>query len=186
VREFIAQFRGMSATEQQKTVLDELGVSHLTLAKFFGSATEVDHERMQKLLRLLQQHTRQVRPELLGVIGKEHLRQMMTDAGGKPEAFEYTISVNFMDGRPYVVEIAICPLAIWVDGKGTGPRQLITGVNFSATLQNPFNNFRHLEGMSDILAELYAGPGKPVIVCVHLACAYIEYLDRGKGNISLD
>ena len=30
-------------------------------------------ERMEKLLRLLQQHTRPVRPELLGVIGEEHL-----------------------------------------------------------------------------------------------------------------
>ena len=36
-------------------------------------------------------------------------------------------------------------------------RMLITGVNFSATLENPFDTFRGMEGMSEILAELRAG-----------------------------
>ena len=75
VREFIAQFRGMSATDKQKQILRELGAAHMTLQRFFGSETQVNHRRMEKLLKLLQQHTRPVRPELLGVIGEEHLRQ---------------------------------------------------------------------------------------------------------------
>ena len=51
----------------------------MSLQRFFGSETEVNHQRMEKLLRLLQQHTRPVRPELLGVIGEEHLRQMCVE-----------------------------------------------------------------------------------------------------------
>ena len=35
---------------------------------------------------------------------------------------------------------------------------LITGVNFSATLENPFDTFRGMEGMDEILTELRAGP----------------------------
>ena len=69
----------MSATDKQKQVLRELGASHMSLHRFFGSETQVNHQRMEKLLRLLQKHTRPVRPELLGVIGEEHLRQMMRE-----------------------------------------------------------------------------------------------------------
>ena len=43
-----------------------------------------------------------------------------------------------------------------------------------------------LGGMDDVLAELRAGPGAPVIVCVHYASPHIEYLDRGKSRIGLE
>jgi DNA topoisomerase VI subunit B len=92
VREFIAQFRGMSATDRQKQILRELGASHMTLQRFFGSEIQVDHQRMKKLLKLLRQHTRPVRPELLGVIGEDHLRRLMTEVGGEPKGFKYFAS----------------------------------------------------------------------------------------------
>ena len=63
---------------------------------------------------------------------------------------------------------------------------LITGVNFSATLENPFQTFRGMEGLDEILAELRAGSGAPVIVCVHYVSPHIEYLDRGKSRIGLE
>jgi hypothetical protein len=188
VREFIAQFRGTSATEKQKLILRELGASHLSLYRFFGSETQVNHQRMKNLLRLLQQHTRPVRPELLGVIGEDHVRKMIIGLGGEPKAFKYFASPGHdSDGLPYVVEIATCPLKQWVAGrKETQARVLITGVNFSATLENPFQNFRGLEGMDEILTDLHAGQYAPVIVCVHYACPHIEYLDRGKSRIGLE
>ena len=71
VRDFIAQFRGMSATDKQKQVLQELGAAHTSLHRFFGSEAQVNHERMKKSLSLVQKHTKAVRPELLGVIGEE-------------------------------------------------------------------------------------------------------------------
>jgi hypothetical protein len=188
VREFVAQFRGMSATEKQREVLRELGASHMTLARFFGSETEVNHRRMEKLRCLLQEHTRPVRPESLGVIGEEHLRQMIVNAGGEPKSFKYVASPGHANGVPYMVEIAICPYQEWVTGKDQRQgRVLITGVNFSATLENPFSTFRGgMEGMDELLVELRAGPNAPVIVCVHYACPHIEYLDRGKSRIGLE
>jgi hypothetical protein len=50
VRDFIAQFRGLSATDKQKQILRELGASHISLHRFFGSETKVNHDRMKKLL----------------------------------------------------------------------------------------------------------------------------------------
>ena len=188
VREFAAQFRGMSATEKQKDVLRELGASHMSLYRFFGSETKVNHQQMEKLLRLLQQHTRLVRPELLGVVGEEHLRRLCESAGGELKSFKYFLSPGRdASGLPYVVEIATCPFKQWVAGKEERRgRGLITGVNFSATLENPFQTFRRMVGLEEILAELRAGSGAPVIVCVHYACPRIEYLDRGKSRIGLE
>jgi DNA topoisomerase VI subunit B len=188
VREFAAEFRGMSATEKQREVVRTLGASHASLLRFFGSEAEVKHQRMQKLLDLLKQHTRPVRPELLGVVGEQHLRQLCVDSGGEPEAFKYFVSPSYhADGVPYAVEVAVCVYKKWVAGKDEKRgRELITGVNFSATLENPFQTFRGMEGMEGTLAELRAGEYAPVIVCVHYTCPHIEYLDRGKSRIGLE
>jgi hypothetical protein len=92
-----------------------------------------------------------VRPELLGVIGEEHLRQLMVNAGGEPKSVKYIVKSGIADGVPYMVEIALCPFKVWVDGGEESDRLLITGVNFSATLENPFNTFRGMEGLDEIL-----------------------------------
>jgi hypothetical protein len=186
VRDFVAQFRGCSASARQKEILRDLRASHMSLYQFFGSETQVNHDRMKKLLRLLQKHTRPVRPELLGIIGEDHLRRMIEAAGGEETSFKYFATAGHDGGLPYLVEIATCPYKKWVVGKDeTRERKLVTGVNFSATLENPFDTFRNLEGMDEILTDLRAGSSAPVIVCVHYACPHIEYLDRGKSRIGL-
>ena len=188
VREFIAQFRGLSASEKQKDVLRALNASHMSLHRFFGSQDRVNRQQMKKLLHLLQEHTRPVRPELLGIIGSEHFKCRCLMIGGEPESFKYFSSTaHNADGLPYVLEIATCAYKGWVAGKEPVPtRTLITGVNFSATLNNPFDSLRGMEGMNEILVDLRAGPYAPVIVCVHYACPHIEYLDRGKSRIGLE
>jgi hypothetical protein len=188
VREFIAQFRGMSSTQKQKLILRELGVPHLSLHPFFGSETQVNHQRMKELLRLLRKHTRSVSPESLGVVGKDHLRRLSTAADGEEQSFKYSLSTEHDDaGRPYVVEIATCAFKEWVRGKERARgRLLITGINFSATLENPFESLRNMQTMEALLTDLRAGEDAPVIVCVHYACPHIEYLDRGKSRIGLE
>jgi hypothetical protein len=182
VREFVAQFRGMASTERQRQVLHEVGARHLSLARLFGS------EQMSRLLKILQTHTRPVRPELLGIIGEAHLRRLSTDLGGEPASFKYFVSPGQnANGVPYLIEIATCVFKEWVHGKGRpSDRVLITGVNFSATIENPFQTFRGMQGLDEILTELCAGKYAPVIVCVHYASPHIEYLDRGKSRIGLE
>jgi hypothetical protein len=160
----------------------------MALLGFFGSETEVKHQRMQKLLELLKHHTRPVRAELLGIIGEEHLRRLCIDTGGEQQSFKYSIFPSYhADGVPYVVEIATCPYKKWVAGKDEGRwRELITGVNCSATLENPFQTLRAMEGMEEILSEARAGKYEPVIVCVHYVSPHVAYLDRGKSRIGLE
>ena len=81
------------------------------------------------------------------------------------------------------------PIGPWRGGRRQAERRgryLVTGVNFSATLENPFNAFRGMEGMEEILAELRADSYAPIIVAVHYASPHIEYLDRGKSRIGLE
>jgi hypothetical protein len=113
---------------------------------------------------------------------------LITDSGGEPKSFKYFASPGQdANGLPYIVEIATCPFKQWVAGKYEArERALATGVNFSATLENPFDTFKRMEGMDEMLVELRAGPRAPVIVCVHYACPHIEYLDRGKSRIGLE
>ena len=94
----------MKATDKQKQILRELRASHMSLYQFFGSEKKVNHERMEKLLGLLQEHTRPVRPELLGVIGEEHLRQLMVNAGGEPKSVKYIVKSGIADGVPYMAD----------------------------------------------------------------------------------
>ena len=49
VREFIAEFRGLSGTAVQRKILTEVGCSHQSLAQFFG-ADQVNRVGVAKLL----------------------------------------------------------------------------------------------------------------------------------------
>ena len=73
VREFIAEFRGLSGTAVQRKVLEEVGCSHQSLAAFFG-AEQVNRAGIAKLLASMRKHTKPVAAKHLGVIGEHHLK----------------------------------------------------------------------------------------------------------------
>src|SRR3954454_9856531 len=71
VREFIAEFRGLSGTAIQRKILNEVGCSHQSLAAFFG-ADKVNSAGIAKLLAMMCRYSRPVAPKHLGIIGAEH------------------------------------------------------------------------------------------------------------------
>jgi hypothetical protein len=83
------------------------------------------------------------------------------------------------DGLPYAVEIAFsyCP-----DAQG---RRLVTGVNFSIGIRNPFQQLGFIENLSALLARRYAGQDEPIVLVLHYTCPRADYTDRGKSAISL-
>jgi hypothetical protein len=72
VREFVSEFRGLARSAKQKAVLDATGMSRAPLSSL-RNGTDLDHTKVGYLLRCMQMESAEVRPELLGVIGKEHL-----------------------------------------------------------------------------------------------------------------
>jgi DNA topoisomerase VI subunit B/DNA-binding transcriptional regulator YdaS (Cro superfamily) len=186
VREFISEFDGMSSTAKQKMVLAETGASHVSLHEFFG-LKKANADNIARLLAALKKHTKPARPAALGIIRKEHLFSMMEASGGDPKTFTYKRSLGETNGIPHVVEFAF---GIHRDGLGaaSGPRRkIITGVNFSPGINNPFRQLGHRgESLDSILANVRANTSQPVIAVLHLACPRVAYTDRGKSAIVVE
>ena len=176
VREFIIEFRGLSGTQKQKLVLDELDAARISLANFASNGSDLDHAAVDRLLAAMQTHTRPPKAKDLGVIGREHLLNRFLAYGAHAETFKYKAVIgDTATGLPVVIETAFgwCP-----DGS---ERRIITGVNFSVALGNPFRSFGQTgEGLEHRLAEQRAGRNEPIIFVLHLASPRVEFADRGK------
>jgi hypothetical protein len=186
VREFISEFRGMSATAKQKDVLAEIGASHVSLHRFFG-ANKVNTGNIARLLASLKRHSKPVPPAQLGVIGRDHFFRRMEAAGGDPSTFTYEQRLGETGGVPRVVEYAF-GLHRAAFAAARGPRgKIITGVNWSPGINNPFRQIgRSGDGLDAILEQVRASTSQPVIVALHVACARVTYTDRGKSAIVVE
>jgi hypothetical protein len=176
VRDFISEFRGLTGMAKQKAVLDAIGASRVTLPAFFGT-NGIDPRRVATLLTALQEHTRPVKPKDLGIIGEDHLRTRFAAAGADLETIRY--SRQLVDGDlPQVVEVAFgyCP------GKR---RQIVTGVNWSPGIVNPFRVLGpYGQSLDTLLSEQRAGnEDEPITLVIHMACPRIDYTDRGKSAL---
>jgi hypothetical protein len=185
VRDFLAEFRGLSSTAVQRKILSEVGCSHQSLAQFFG-VDQVNRGGIAKLLAAMQRYSKPVAPKHLGVIGAEHLKGRFLAAGGNVETFKYQRRIGMTDQRiPYVVEFAFGLHESGLTGRG-GTRKFIVGANWSGAIGNPFRRFgRTGEGLENTLAAVRVNAKEPVVCALHLACAYIQYADRGKSSIIL-
>jgi DNA topoisomerase VI subunit B len=184
VREFISEFEGLSGTAKQRAVLAETGASRVSLYDYFGRR-KASSDNIAKLLAALQGHSKHIPPVHLGVIGKTHFYRMMEAAGGDPKTFTYNRSLGETKGLPRVIEFAF---GIHRDGltvAGCAPsRKVITGVNWSPGINNPFRQLgRSGDSLDAILAEVRANTSQPVIAVLHLACPRVDYTDRGKSAI---
>jgi DNA topoisomerase VI subunit B len=187
VREFIAEFRGLSGTAVQRKVLDEVGCSHQSLAQFYG-VDRVNRRGIAKLLAAMTKYSKPVAPHHLGVIGAEHLKQRFLATGGNADTFKYEKRMGVTDeGIPYVVEFAFgLHQSGLTQGGAAVSRRFVTGANWSVGINNPFRAFGSTgEGLESTLANVRANAGQPVICALHLASAYIQYADRGKSSIIL-
>jgi DNA topoisomerase VI subunit B len=176
VRDFISEFRGLSASAKQKTVLDSTGMARMALADLFD-----DKGRIVKLLAAMKIATKPVKPDGLGVIGKDHLAAKFAAAGADLESFSYKCVLRDDDGVPAVIEVAFgyCP-------DGPPARRIITGVNWSVGINNPFRHLgKYGESLDSFLEKQRVGRAEPVVTAVHLACPRISYTDRGKGALVL-
>ena len=179
VRELVAEFRGLSGTAKQTLVLDATGLARAPLSAL-TKGNGFARPQIVKLLTAMQANSAPVKPDLLGSIGREHFRQRLAAAGCEMESFEYRRVMEVEDGIPWIIETAFawCPQA-------TG-RRLITGVNWSPGIINPFRELGHFgESLDTILTRARADTDDPVILVLHITCPRVEYTDRGKSALVL-
>jgi DNA topoisomerase VI subunit B len=182
VREYVAEFRGLSGSQKQKLVLDETGATRQSLADFARNGSDLDHQATARLLAAMQRHTRPPNARDLGVIGRDHLFARFSANGVQSETFKYKAVIGYTDsGVPVVIETAFgwCPHQM-------GGRRIVTGVNWSVALGNPFRSFGQTgEGLENVLAQQRAGRTEPIIFVLHLASPRVEFADRGKSALVL-
>jgi hypothetical protein len=64
---------------------------------------------------------------------------------------------------------------------GTDGRRIITGVNWSPAIGNPFRSLgSYGESLDTILAQQRSGRDEPIVFVLHVARPRIEYTDHGK------
>jgi hypothetical protein len=69
----------------------------------------------------------------------------------------------------------------------TPSRKIITGVNWSPGINNPFRQLGQSgEGMDAVLTKARVNASKPVIIALHVACPRVAYTDRGKSAIVVE
>jgi DNA topoisomerase VI subunit B len=180
VREFVSEFRGLSGSAKQKAVLDATGLSQTPLRDLVRD-TGLDDIRLADLLHAMKERTKPVVPKALGVIGREHLEHRFEEEGCDLGTFRYRKTQGVARGVPWVVETAFgwCP-------EGVDERRIITGLNWSPAIINPFRRFRYGLGLDYLLSTQRIERDDLVVLLVHVACARISYTDRGKSAIVIE
>lgn len=108
IRDFVGEFDGLTRTQSRKQVLDDAEISETHLDELVLDGN-IDDAAIKRLLTAMQQHSRPVKPQRLGLIGEEHLRTALTSLGVSAESFRYKKILgpqNAGDELPFVVEIA--------------------------------------------------------------------------------
>jgi hypothetical protein len=177
LREFVAEFYGLSASAKQKAVLEIAALPRRYLHDLIeGNAWR--EEEPERLLEAMQRHAKRVNPKALGVLGRDHLSRVLCEQHGcEAETVSYKKVVAEASGLPFVLDVACGVYRSEVVGQRDG--RVMTGINWSATLTPPF------EHLGADLNTALVQRGDPVVVVVHLAIPRPTFRDRGKQALTL-
>jgi hypothetical protein len=193
VREFIAEFRGLSGSAKQKKILEATGLARRPLTDLVDQeAGELRMELVVALLDAMKSASREVKPEDLGLIGEDHLRRRVEEAGGSMDFFRYKAvkGIN-KQGLPYVLETAFAPKKEAFASPGSmatkwRSRRLVTGVNWSPGINDPFRTLGgEFSSLASQLQQRMCGEHEPIILVVNLAQPRAQFTDRAKSAVVL-
>lgn len=175
IRQFVAQFAGLSGTAKQKAVTEAAGIGS-RLAEIVTD-TDIDMEAVHRLQVAMQEASTPPKPEAIGVLGRERLRTWI-DAQGEASDFTYQKRTGRLtiDGEcvewPYVLEVAF---AVMTEGE----RRVYLGINWSAPSKS---TAVHLDpAFSNALIEA----SDPVCIVVSVAIVEAKFSDHGKARLEL-
>jgi hypothetical protein len=184
-RDFVRQFKGLSATAKAKTVCSAFP-EYKFLSDFEGS-----RESAYALLEIMKAHSDAPSHNTLGSVGRDHFRERFEEYYGDLLRFDYKkITGTLYTGMPFTFEFAIAKLG--------RPGGLFTAVNFSPTFSDPLDDvYFEAEGIGGnginvFLMNAFAHPsraphGDPTppntAVAVHVITPAPQFLDQGKTRL---
>jgi hypothetical protein len=193
VREFVAEFKGLSASAKQRQVLEATGLSRSPMTDLVDhEAGELHMDRVAALLDAMKNNSKPVKQADLGLIGEDHLRRRVEEAGGAMEFFRYKAVKNVTkDGLPYVMEMAFAPKkgAFTPSKRGEWQwraRRRVTGVNWSPGITDPFRTLGgECSSLASQLHQRMCGEHEQIILVLNLAQPRPRFTDRAKSAIVL-
>lgn len=183
MRDFISQFQGLNNRAKQKKVLDPLGLNDATLEALVEGTT-VKGELTGSLLTAMQEGTRPIStaPKALstrlGAVGEDHFGALIRD--GNRDCFRHERKTGITkDGLPWLIEAAF----FYSSNESEG-RTLVTGINWSAAISNPFEMVG-TQKLDALLSDLRVRNKSPVTLVVHLIMPGVHFTDTGKSKVFL-
>src|SRR5271166_378642 len=174
VRDFISDFRGLAGTRKRRDICEALNASRESLDSLFKRGGD---DAFRRLLDQMKAASNPVKPRDLGVIGEDHVRDML---GGEPSTERYKRAEVDVGGVPYLIEC----------GFGHRPessrRTMVTGLNWSISVGgDPFHHLGVFHSLGSVLTEQRAGPDEPIAFFLHVATPRPTFLDKGKSVVDL-
>lgn len=171
IREFISEFRGLAGSQKQKAISSKTGLQGRLSELIING--DIDELKVQQLLISMQEQTQPVKPQQLGIIGKDHIVSCMEKYYGvKVGTIQYKKITGFDNNLPHVIEIAFGIKDKEHEKEG---RTIVCGLNWSPTLGIPVVEFRQM------LSEMRIDMHDPVCVVMHIVRPKFNFIDRGKG-----
>jgi DNA topoisomerase VI subunit B len=170
LRDFVGEFDGLARPQYRKAVLEQAGLAGKYL---FDLKADVNGsmELTDRLLRAMQKHSKKVKPERLGVIGKAHIESALA-AYGADRGVKYSRQSGFgEDGLPYIVEVGF-----GISGEGVR-RKLICGLNHTILFSVPSSS------LYSTLQECWISSQDPVVILVHQSHPQFKFTGHGKGSM---
>lgn len=169
VREFVAEFKGLSSTAKQKAV----GFTGDRLADH-ADDNGIDADFINELLSRMQAQSKPPKPAALGIIGKDSLTAWARARGASADTIKYK-KADGNDGMPYIVEAVF-----GINEDQSESRHMTVGLNWSPTIgARPSND------ISERLAQSMVEPHDPVVVGIHVARPRFDFADRGKTRVEM-
>ena len=171
LRDVLADFDGLKGTKVRKRVLEQAGLSGLSLDDVFDDDDAFVAFVAQRLLDAARANTRVVKPERLGLIGKEHMGKTLAAYGVKTSKHRYIPGMD-ADGLPFLLEAAF---GVRIERS----RKMVFAVNNSVVCQVPAE--RIFETLNACRVESH----DPVVLVVHATCPKFAFTSQGKNSLMM-
>jgi len=182
LREFVAQFRGLTSTAKQKEVTSLLPkIKHLS---DFVTNGDANTNLIGELLLHMRSLTKPVPPDKLGVIGEEHFKKV-----SEAKTVKYAKKMGSNNDIPYIVEVAYIP-----DDSLDGVK-FHFGLNFAPASSDPLQDYRLAhetrketfegQGIKGLCSQYKVRAYDKVHVVCHIAYPRLRFKDRGKTILEM-
>lgn len=179
VRQFVAEFDGLSRTQTRAAVLSASALTGTSLSDL-TAGSEVDREKASALLKAMTDATKPVDPKRLGIIGKSHIVESLLSLGCDESCTKYRQSKGMVGDVPFVLEMALgADLEAADNHTYDHRRRVIVGLNWSPAINTP------IDGIYNLFTEMRIEASDPVTVFIHLAYPLMQFKDRGKARLDL-